>query len=238
MICRTLALVLVFLFSVLVPSALALEGRIAGHVGASLTRAQYESDCYDTESQFGGPCILFGFTSVAPIGGRSDLEVELGVLFNERGGETDFNVVRTDDGGDVLWQRTDTYDWRLVYLTLPLALRFSPGNNDRFYLKAGAELSFLLSAKLNRPVYDYDSEEEPEVEHVERDDWSNFNFYDYAVLGAAGYTFPVGELDGFVELSYVAGLRDVFNEEDPVTDAKIKNTSINLSVGVLFDYDF
>lgn len=236
---RALVLILLHLFSLSAAAGLGLEGQVAVHVGASLTRAQYESDYYDSDSRFGGPGALVGFTSVVPIGWRSHLAAEIGVLVNQRGGETDFHVVRTDGDGDVLWERTDTYDWRLSYLALPFALRYSFSEDGGAYLKAGVELSFLVGAKLERPVYDYDSVEEPEVEYLERDDWSNFNFYDFALLGAAGYTFPVGDfLSGFVELSCVAGRRDVFNPKDAGFDAEIKNTSISLSVGVLLDYRF
>jgi hypothetical protein len=237
MVGRAPVLALLLVLCLFASSALGWEGQVALHVGGSLTRAQYESGYYDGDSKF-GPGVLFGFTSVVPLGSGNGLAFETGLLFNQRGGETDFHIVRSAPDEVVLWERTDTYDWRLWYATFPMALRYSPSEEGGVYLKAGMELAFLLEARREWPVYDHESDEEPDVDYVVRYGHGDFNFYDFSVLAGVGYEFSVAGSNGFVELTYVQGLRDVLNVRNAVFDAKLTNSSINLSVGVLVDYDF
>jgi len=202
-------------------------------VGGGLTRAQYESDYFDGDSRY-GPGYFVGIITIVPLGSRSRLAIESGILFYQRGGETDFQFVRTDPDAAILWERTDTYDWRLGYMALPMLLRYSFSEEGGLYVKAGPELAFLHTAELEKPVYDSESVEEPEAENVVANARDSFNFYDVSVIGAVGYVFPAGVFSGFVEASYVAGLRDVHHNPDGVFDVKLKNTTIGLSVGVLF----
>ena len=123
-------------------------------------------------------------------------------------------------------------------MTIPLLLRYSFSEEGGLYVKAGPELGFIFEAELEKPVYDSMSEEEPEAENVVSSVWSDFNFFDISVIGAVGYEFPMGKLSGFAEASYVAGLRDVLHVPDAVFDAKLRNSCVSLSLGVLFATDF
>jgi hypothetical protein len=230
----TLTLVFVFLFCCGVTGARGWDANIGVQVGGALTRAQYESDYFDGDSSY-GPGLFVGIITIVPFGARSSLALESGLLFYQRGGETEFQFVRTDPEEGILWERTDTYDWRLGYMGLPLLLRYSFSEEGGLYVKAGPELAFLHTAELEKPVYDSESIEEPEAEYVVVNARDTFNFYDVLVIGAVGYVFPAGGLSGFVEVSYVVGLRDVFHASGAASDPKMKNSSVGLSLGVLFE---
>ena len=233
MVRRTLTLVSVFLFCCSVTCVAGWDADVGAQFGGGLTRAQYESDYFDGDSSY-GPGLFTGIITVVPLGTRSNLAIESGLLFYQRGGETEFQFVRTDPEGGFLWERTDTYDWRLGYMALPLLLRYSFSEEGGLYVKAGPELAFLHTAELEKPVYDSESVEEPEAEDVVTNARDSFNFYDVSVIGGVGYVFPAGRVSGFVEVSYVAGLRDVFHASGAVSDPVIKNSSVWLSLGVLF----
>jgi len=230
---RTLTLVSVFLFCWSATCVGGWEADIGVQVGGGLTRAQYESDYFEGDSSY-GPGFFAGIITIVPLGARSSLALESGILFYQRGGETEFQFVRTDPEEGILWERTDTYDWRLGYMALPLLLRYSFSEEGGLYVKAGPELAFLHTAELEKPVYDPESVEEPEAESVVTNARDSFNFYDVSVIVAVGYVFPTGGFSGFVEVSYVAGLRDVFHASGAASDPEMKNSSVGLSLGVLF----
>ena len=202
--------------------------------GFCMTQGNYDFDLYDSQSKY-GPGFYGGLTTTLVLPNLKKFGFETGVFLWQRGGETDFEMNSTDQFGDILWERTDTYDWRLSYLTIPISARYSfSEDGEGFYLKAGGEIAFLLKAELEYPDYDMFSQVEPDAEIKEKDVKDDFKNYDISAIGGFGYSFPLEKMKGFIELSFIFGFMDVLDPSDVVLNAKIRNRSFGVSGGIHF----
>lgn len=202
--------------------------------GFCMTQGNYDFELFDSQSKY-SPGFYGGLTTTLVLPELKKFYFESGVFLWQRGGETEFDMSNRDEFGDKLWDRTDTYDWRLSYITVPISAIYSfSEDGDGFYLKAGGEIAFLLTAELEYPDYDLNSQVEPDAEIKEKDVKDDFKDYDISVLGGFGYSFPLEQMKGFIELSFIFGFIDVLDPSDAVLDAKIRNRSFGISGGIRF----
>lgn len=110
----------------------------------------------------------------------------------------------------------------LNYLTVPVMFQYKA--TPQFYLEAGPEFGFLVSAKSTTTTNNSSSTTE-----LKKDDFNNFN------LGMGlGLGFDITKNVG-VNARYVAGFSDVTKpSSDPSTDAKNKNNTFQVGLNFKF----
>ena len=159
---------------------------------ASISNEGYD----DTKSKVGFNA--GGFANV-PLAESFSIQPE--VLYSQMGAKTEYKLGST----------TASSELKLDYVTVPVMFqyRFVP----QFYLEAGPEFGFLVSAKSKSSLNDNSS-----VVELNKD---NFNGFNLGLGIGAGYdiTKNIG-----INARYIAGFSDVTKpESDPSTDAKNKN---------------
>ena len=164
---------------------------------AGVNVASISNDGYDdTKSKVG---FNAGAFANVPLGESFSIQPE--VLYSQMGAKTEYKLGST----------TASSELKLDYITVPVMFqyRFVP----QFYLEAGPEFGFLVSAKSKSSLNDNSS-----VVELNKD---NFNGFNLGLGIGAGYdiTKNIG-----INARYIAGFSDVTKPEaDPSTDAKNKN---------------
>lgn len=139
------------------------------------------------------------------------------VLYNQLGSE----LKRTYNENNYVSSKVN-----LDYITVPIMFQYKLV--PQFYLEAGPEFGFLVSAKNKNTVVINGNSSTSESSDF-KDDLNSFNFG--VGLGAG---FDITKNFG-VNARYVAGFSDVTKpESDPSTDAKNKNN--NFQAGVYFKF--
>lgn len=151
------------------------------------------SNAEDSESKIG---LNAGLFMNAPLAESFSIQPEL--LYNSKG-------VKWSDGDG-----TTNAD----YISVPVMFQYNA--TPQFYLEAGPEFSFLMSAK---DKWDGDSEDVKE----------NFNSFDFSVGLGAGYYFTP---NFGLTARYVAGFTDVIKDND--TDETYKNNVFQIGLAYKF----
>jgi len=213
-------------------NAAALEPRLGAQVGMSLSRVYHDflderddvSDVY-RKGFSGGVSLSLGFP------GQEMFSLESGLYFQMRGGTKAQPEV--DPEGASTGREEEFLRYKFTYLSVPLLAKVSLGHGAvRPYLKAGPEVSMLLSAEAEEfsvvSLFPFTEE------WVTSDVKDDMTLLDYGFLVGGGLEFPVAGLKGYVEASYVHGLRDVLEPEDAVAETDLRNRVIGVNVGVRF----
>ncbi len=139
----------------------------------------------------------------------------------------------TDQYEEFTVETTD-YKWMLNYLTLPMMAKVSFGSGARFFIEAGPYFGYLLSAKM-KGTAKFMNPTNPDQNHtddVDTDIYDSFKKFDFGLVGGIGVKVPAGSnMMVFGDARYNYGLAKL----DSDGNAKMFNSAIGISVGVLFD---
>jgi hypothetical protein len=215
-------------------NAAALEPHLGAQVGMSLSRVYWSfldededvSDVY-RKGVSGGVSLSLGFP------GQEVFSLESGLYFQMRGGTKEKTRSECDVQGSCTYREEEFLRYRFAYLSVPLLGKVRLGHGAlRPYLKAGPEVSMLLSAEAEE--FSIVSLSPLTEEWVTSDVKDNMTLLDYGLFVGGGLEFPVAGLKGYVEASYLHGLRDVLEPEDAVAETDLRNRVIGVNVGVRF----
>ena len=109
----------------------------------------------------------------------------------------------------------------LSYLQIPIMAKYYI--NDSFYLNAGPQIGFLMSADGEYTVT-YDGETETDSEDIK----DEFNSNDFGFNIGAGYKLESGL---FFDFRYTAGLSDIIVDKD----SQVKNSALQFGIGYFFN---
>ncbi len=113
----------------------------------------------------------------------------------------------------------DSIQIRLNYFSIPTLLKVT-GTNQRFYAIGGLEYGILL----NSSMISQDNKEDLDVKV------SNWNL---AMHFGAGFLFPIGRSNLFVELRYSQGLRNLTDEPvDSSVIPRVKTSGFKVLAGI------
>ena len=165
----------------------------------------------DTKSKVGFNGGLF---LNAPLSEQFSIQPE--VLYSQLGAKTDYTFAGT----------TFENELKLDYITVPVMFQFRA--TPSFYLEAGPEFGFLVSAK-NKATVSNNNGSASDTGELDKDDFNSFNMG----LGL-GLGYDITPNFG-INARYVAGFSDVTKPaSDPSTDAKNRNN--NFQAGVYFKF--
>lgn len=165
----------------------------------------------DTKSKVGFNGGLF---LNAPLSEQFSIQPE--VLYSQLGAKTDYTFAGT----------TFENELKLDYITVPVMFQFRA--TPSFYLEAGPEFGFLVSAK-NKATVSNNNGSASDTDELDKDDFNSFNMG----LGL-GLGYDITPNFG-INARYVAGFSDVTKPaSDPSTDAKNRNN--NFQAGVYFKF--
>ena len=146
------------------------------------------------------------------------------VMYSQLGSKVT-NKYSTTVAGNT-YQATSTAKLNLDYITIPVMFQFRA--TPAFYLEAGPEFGFLVSAKSKNTVSNGNGSGS-DTNELNKDNFNGFNFG----LGL-GLGFDITKNFG-VNARYTAGFSDVTKpESDPSTDAKNRNN--NFQVGLSYKF--
>lgn len=150
----------------------------------------------------------------APISEQFSIQPE--VMYSQLGAKTDFTFAGTKVENEL----------KLDYVTVPVMFQFRA--TPAFYIEAGPEFGFLVSAK-NKTTVSNNNGAGSDTDELDKDAFNSFN------MGAAlGLGFDITPNFG-VNARYIAGFSDVTKpESDPSTNAKNRNN--NFQAGVYFKF--
>ena len=165
----------------------------------------------DTKSKVGFNGGLF---LNAPLSEQFSIQPD--VLYSQLGAKTDYTFAGT----------TFENELKLDYITVPVMFQFRA--TPSFYLEAGPEFGFLVSAK-NKATVSNNNGSASDTGELDKDDFNSFNMG----LGL-GLGYDITPNFG-INARYVAGFSDVTKPaSDPSTDAKNRNN--NFQAGVYFKF--
>jgi hypothetical protein len=164
-----------------------------------------------------------GIVLELPLKGSSTLAVVSGVTYVVKSGAPHDGAVRYDTPDGIL-----TLDWETYYFSVPLMLKYSFMSSQLSpYVACGAEIGIPVKAEMNSSIY---SEEWVEESWDSRDITDDMRVVEFSLAAAGGLEFPIGSSSGFVEVTYVHGLNDVWRE----SRGEVRYRMIMVSGGVLF----
>jgi hypothetical protein len=181
-------------------------------IKAGVNVSSISDDGYDdTKSKVGFSGGLF---LNAPLSEQFSIQPE--VMYSQLGAKTDYTFAGT----------TFANELKLDYITVPVMFQFRA--TPAFYIEAGPEFGFLVSAK-NKTTVSNNNGSGSDVDELDKDAFNSFN------MGAAlGLGFDITPNFG-VNARYIAGFSDVTKpESDPSTNAKNRNN--NFQAGVYFKF--
>jgi len=209
---------------------------IIGGMNFSNINGTYKSDGYFTNTtkliskQFG---IVLSYQLSEALSLYSDPS------YYERG----FNY-HTDE--DLIGSPTVTGKSKFRSIDVPVTLKIGMFKNHIFYFRAGAYLSFLLSAKNNDTLYI--PQPGYELQITENDLSKIMNKTVFGFIGAAGFDIPVQKhLKIFVDVAYRIDLSDAMKNDSPpiwrntnnyyyVYTNDVRNRSLSISVGLTYHF--
>ncbi|MDP9954769.1 opacity protein-like surface antigen [Epilithonimonas hungarica] len=150
----------------------------------------------------------------APITEMFSIQPE--VMYSQLGAKTDYTFAGTKFENEL----------KLDYVTVPVMFQFRA--TPAFYIEAGPEFGFLVSAK-NKLTVSNNSGTGSDTDELDKDDFNSFN------MGAAlGIGFDITPNFG-INARYIAGFSDVTKPaSDPSTDAKNRNN--NFQAGLYYKF--
>jgi len=181
-------------------------------IKAGVNVSSISDDGYDdTKSKVGFSGGLF---LNAPLSEQFSIQPE--VMYSQLGAKTDYTFAGT----------TFANELKLDYITVPVMFQFRA--TPAFYIEAGPEFGFLVSAK-NKTTVSNNNGSGSDVDELDKDAFNSFN------MGAAlGLGFDITPNFG-VNARYIAGFSVVTKpESDPSTNAKNRNN--NFQAGVYFKF--
>ena len=158
-----------------------------------------------------------------PLKSSSTLAAVSGVTYVVKSGAPGDEAVRFDtpDG-------TPTLDWVTYYLAVPLMLKYSFMRGQLSpYVACGAEIGIPVKAEMNSSIY---SEEWVAESGDSGDITDDMRVVEFSLAAAGGLEFPIGSSSGFLEVTYVHGLNDVWR----VYPAEVRYRMLTVSGGILF----
>ena len=166
---------------------------------------------------------------VWPVGNASALAVVSGVTYVVKSGEA--NGV---DGGTAVDEHgtpigTLTLDWTGYYFAVPLMVKHSFATGQLSpYVAGGAEIGIPVKGEHSSDISPVEGEYvwTGGVEDVTDD----MRVVEFSLAVAGGLEFPIGSSAGFVEVSYVHGLTDVWKDDLD----EVRYRTLTLSGGVMF----
>jgi len=181
-------------------------------IKAGVNVSSISDDGYDDTKAKAG--FAGGLFLNAPISEMFSIQPE--VMYSQLGAKTDYTFAGTKFENEL----------KLDYVTVPVMFQFRA--TPAFYIEAGPEFGFLVSAK-NKLTVSNNSGSGSDTDELDKDDFNSFN------MGAAlGLGFDITPNFG-VNARYVAGFSDVTKPaSDPSTDAKNRNNTFQ--AGVYFKF--
>ena len=179
---------------------------------AGLNISSISDDGYEESKSKAG--FYGGVFMNAPLSEQFSIQPE--VMYSQLGAKTDYKLAGT----------TFSNELKLDYITVPVMFQFRA--TPAFYLEAGPEFGFLVSAKSKNTVSNGNGSGS-NTNELNKDNFNGFNFG----LGL-GLGFDITKNFG-VNARYTAGFSDVTKpESDPSTDAKNRNN--NFQVGLSYKF--
>lgn len=177
----------------------------AGANLSSISKDGYE----DTKSKVG---FYGGLFMNAPLSEQFSIQPE--VLYSQMGSKVDYKILGANASSTL----------KLDYITVPVMFQFRA--TPQFYIEAGPEFGFLVSAKAKGEVNNSSS-----TTTLDKDNFNSFN------MGAGlGVGFDITKNVG-INARYVAGFTDINKNGDTSlnnSDNKNRNNTFQLGLGYKF----
>lgn len=195
-----------FLTAAVAVSAMSYAQQFGAKAGMNISSISDEG-FDDTKSKIG---YYAGVFINAPLSETISLQPE--VLYNNLGAETKGSVLGNTYSSKI----------NLNYITVPVMFQYKA--TPQFYLEAGPEFGFLVSAD-SKTTWNSSST----TAELDKEDFNGFNFGMGLGLG-----FDITKNVG-LNARYVAGFSDITKpESDPSTDAKNKNNTFQVGLNFKF----
>jgi hypothetical protein len=162
-----------------------------------------------------------------PLAESGALALASGITYVVRSGAPDVESGPvTDEDGDPIG--TLISDWNYYCLAFPLSIKYSSlGGGLVPYVAGGAEIGIPLKAER---VSSLSPAGGGAATSGTRDVKDKMGAVELSLMAACGLEFPVGARAGFVELTYVHGLTDVW--KDDLEEVRFR--TLTLSGGIMF----
>lgn len=183
--------------------------------GMNVSSLSNDAGLSDSKSKIGFNAGVF---MNAPIAENFSIQPE--VLYNNLGSKVTQNV---ELGGNTYTAESALH---LDYISVPVMFQYNA--TPEFYLEAGPEFGFMISAKNKFKSSTNGDVNESQITHLDTD---NFNTFNFGVGLGAGYwiTPRLG-----INARYVAGFTDVAKDRPSGSDA-VKNN--NFQVGLAYKFN-
>ena len=166
------------------------------------------------------------------------IALQLNILYNQKGFETDGNLNETiiEEGIPVNVSVDAEETVKLTYLSFPLLVKVAFGeSNIKPYLTAGPEIGFLLSgkdyAKATAEAEAQGIKVGPYTVDQEQDIKDMLESMEFALDFGAGLNYSFGNIGVFADFIYSLGITKVNKEELDNSD-DIKNQNIMINAGI------
>jgi hypothetical protein len=162
-----------------------------------------------------------------PLGDSGGLAAVSGVTYVVKSGDgfVDGGTITDEDGTPI---GTLDLDWTCYYFAIPLFVRYSFATGRlRPYVAGGAEIGIRVKAEVTSNLFPDSGG--PTTGSI-RDATDDVRLVEFSLAAAGGLEFPIGSHLGFVEVTCVHGLTDVW-EDDLET---VRYRTLTLSGGVMF----
>ncbi len=234
---KTITIFISFIFGSLLVSGQTTSVGVFGGMNLSNVNGRYNSNGYNTKTT---SLITkqFGIVLSYPLSDKLSLFSDPG--FYERG--FNYEPVETMVGGATVKGRS-----KFKSVDVPLTLKIGMFKNQIFYFRAGAYLSFLLSANNNDTIY-Y-STPGVETQITENDILDKMNRTVFGFITGVGFDIPVSKNLGLLfDVAYRLDLTDAMINNKPsywngkssdsyyIGVENVRNRSLTISIGLTYRF--
>lgn len=233
---KSISVLICFIFGSLLLNGQTISVGIIGGINFSNINGTYNSDGYSTNTtkfiskQFG---IILSY----------QLSEKLSLFSNPGYYEQGFNYETAENsvGGATVKGKS-----KFKYIDVPLTLKIGMFKNQIFYFRAGAYLSFLLSAKNNDTIYYPTPGYEPRITENDLSDGMNKTVLGF--VSGVGFDIPIQKhLKLLIDMSYRIDVSNAMKDAQSkfgrntsdyyyVYTDDVRNRSFSLSIGLTYHF--